>query len=85
MGIKGIISLILDNVSKPDNPGIFSSKKIISKLFSVALSMASDPFVTASTLYPFDSRNRICGFNNSISSSAHRILPCIWLIFNSFG
>lgn len=51
---------------------------------SSTLSTAVAPLFTASTVYPFDSKNKIWGFSNSISSSAQRIRPCICYYFISF-
>jgi len=49
-GKLGSFSLICDNVSKPDRPGIFSSKKIMSKVSSPIICTASAPLVHGVTL-----------------------------------
>ena len=45
MGVFDTKLFISESVSKPESPGIFSSKKIISKLFSFSNSKASAPLV----------------------------------------
>ena len=73
-GTFGAISLICDSVSNPVKPGIFSSRKIISNDCSLQQSIASCPLTTGTTSYPLSCKNRICGFNKSISSSAQSTL-----------
>ena len=73
-GTFGAISLICDSVSNPVKPGIFSSRKIISNDCSLQQSMASCPLTTGTTSYPLSCKNKICGFNKSISSSAQSTL-----------
>ena len=60
-------------VSIPFKPGMFSSKNTTSNGFASTSSRASTPLLTPVTSYPFSLRNKMCGFNNSISSSAQRI------------
>ena len=48
-GISGFRFFIRDSVSRPDNPGIFSSRKTISKLCFLNCSNASPPFVVVVT------------------------------------
>src|SRR5699024_4692767 len=67
-------SLISERVSRPVSPGIFSSKKTISKFSFSTSSTASIPLWQEVTAYPFFSKKRMCGFNNSISSSTQSTL-----------
>ena len=53
-GMLWYLSLIIFRVSRPDKPGIFSSKKIRLKSLTSINSKASSPLFAVVKLYPLD-------------------------------
>ncbi len=85
IGIGANFVFIRLMVSKPEMPGMFSSKKTISAMLFSISSMASFPLLAVITRYPLVSKKMICGFNNSISSSAQRMVIFCDIILFFYG